>query len=131
MSLWMRIRNLQRRNRLGEEIDAELTAHIELAAEELMRGGMSEAEARRTARVRFGNPAAVKERVAGADAALWLEGAWRDLRYGMRSIGRNRGFAIVVVLTLGLGIGASTAIFSLMDVVMFPPLPYAQPARLM
>ncbi len=76
MGMWLRWKNLFRRERLDGEIEAELRAHIEMAVEDSLREGMSEPEARRIARLRFGNPVAVRERTSGADACA---GAGRDL----------------------------------------------------
>ncbi|HKR28072.1 MAG TPA: ABC transporter permease, partial [Acidobacteriaceae bacterium] len=79
---------------------------------------------------RFGNPVALRERTAGADAALGVDGLWRDVKYALRQMKKAPGFAAVVIVTLALGIGANTTVFSVVDAVMLRPLPYAQPQRL-
>ncbi len=130
MRLWRRIINLFRRERVEAEIDAELRAHLEMAVEDAVRAGVSEEEARRVARVRFGNLQVMRERTVGADAALWVEGLWRDVKYALRQMKKSPGFAVTVVLTLGLGIGGVTAVFSVVYAVLLRPLPYPQASRL-
>lgn len=124
------MRNLGRRDRVDAEIADELAAHIELAVEEAVRNGASESEARRAARLRFGNPVSLQERTAGADAALGLDGIWRDVKHALRQMKKAPGFAAVVIVTLALGIGANTTVFSIVDAVLLRPLPYASPQRL-
>lgn len=130
MGFTQRIGNLWRRDRLGAEIDAELQAHIEMAVEDAARAGMSEEEAQRTARLRFGNPLVLRERTLGADAALALDGLWRDVRHALRTLRTSPAFTATAVLTLALGIGATTAIFTLVQQVMLKSLPVARPEQL-
>ena len=125
-----RIGNLFRRERLEAEIDAELRAHMELAAEDAERLGMSQEGARRMVRLRFGNPVTMRERTTAADAMLSLEGLWRDVRYAARQLRRSPAFTATAVITLALGIGATTAIFTLVQQVMLRSLPVARPERL-
>ena len=128
---WLqRIRNLGKRDAVDAEIAAELQSHIDLAVEEAVRAGMSEDEARRAARLRFGNPAAVKETTMEADAALGIDGVWRDVRFAVRQLKRSPGFAVTVIATLALGIGANTAIFSAVKAVLLAPLPYKDSGRI-
>jgi len=125
-----RIRNLGRRNRIGADIEAELRSHIEMAVEDSVRAGMSEDEARRAARMRFGNPVAAKEKTLGSDLALGIEGAGRDMKFALRQLRRSPGFAVTAIVTLALGIGATTAIFTLIQQVILRSLPVAKPGQL-
>jgi macrolide transport system ATP-binding/permease protein len=130
MAFFNRVANLFRRSQVDREIDAELQAHVTLRTDDNLAAGMSPAEARRDALVRFGNPTSTRERVAAADAALSLESIWADLRYALRQLRRSPGFTAVALITLALGIGANTAIFSVIDAVMFRALPVEDPKHL-
>jgi len=123
-------RNLLRRERVESELDLEVRSYAELLEEENMSKGMSPEEARRAARIEMGGPEQVKEQVRGTRAGAWIETVWRDLRSGARMLRKNPGFATTAILTLALGIGANTAVFSVVRAVLLSSLPYRQPERL-
>ena len=129
-NLFSRLRNLFFLSRIDREIREELAAHIAMRSEDNVAAGMAPEEAQRDARVRFGNPTAMRERVTEADAALFLETAWSDLRFAARQLRSAPGFAIASIVILSLGIGASTAIFSAIKPILLDPLPYPHAERL-
>jgi len=125
--LWRTLRP----GRAGRRIDRELAFHLEQRAEDLVRHqGLHPDEARRQARRRFGNVPLQAERTRDADVALWLDAAMRDFQVGLRSLRRAPGFSAAVVLTLALGIGANSAVFSAIDGVLLRPLPFPDGDRL-
>ena len=130
MAWYHRLRNTVRSEGLSSELDRELEFHLAERADELVASGMSEEEARREARLRFGNPAVQKERTRDRDVLPWLESLVADVRYALRSLRASPGFAGVAILSLGLAIGANTAIFSLIDAVMLRSLPVERPEEL-
>ena len=119
-----------RRTRAEQQLDDELRTFIELSAEDRIRAGVPPAEALRLARIELGGVEQVKERVRTYRHGAWLDEAGRDLRYAFRMVRKNPGFAGIVVLTLALGIGANTAIFSLIDALMLRWLPVRNPREL-
>ena len=118
------------RARLERELERELADHIERRAAELVAGGAEASEAARRARLEFGGADQIKEECRDARGTRWAEDFLRDCRYGWRILRRSPAFTGVALLSLGLGIGAATAIFSLMDRVMFRMLPVREPQRL-
>jgi len=131
MSLARRIANLFSRSRIQREIDAELHSHIEMRTADNIANGMSPDAARRDALLRFGNPTAITERTASADTALTLASIAGDIRFAARQLARSPGFAWTSILTLALGIGACTAIFSAIKPILIDPLPYPHARQLM
>ena len=127
----VKLLNLLRRRVHDREMDDEMRFHIEMEAADLERGGLTAAEARRRALARFGGVRRYKEEGREARGGSWLEDLLRDTRYSVRSLWRSRGYAAVVFLTLTLGIAANTSIFSVAHGILFKPLPYRDPARLM
>jgi predicted permease len=131
MSLSRRIANLFSRSKIERDIDAELHSHIEMRVDDNIASGMSPAEARRDALLRFGNPTTTQEKVISADTALELDSIWADLRFALRQLRRSPGFACTSILILGLGIGACTAIFSAIKPILIDPLPYPHAKQIM
>jgi predicted permease len=128
--LWARLRTLaSRRQRLGE-YDAEVSAHLDLLADDLERGGMSPGDARREARRQFGGLDQARERFRDASGFPSLDELAADVRYSLRMIRRQPGFALVVVLLVAIGVGANTAIFSLVNAILLRPLAYPAADRL-
>ena len=128
MNWW---RRLWFRKRMDEQLEKELNFHLEQHAADLMASGMVPDEARRQARIALGGATQVAEECRDARGTRWLEDLVQDFRYGIRVLWQRPGFSAVSVLTLALGIGATTAIFSAVNPILFEPLPYPQANRIM
>jgi putative ABC transport system permease protein len=125
-----RLRALLRRGDVERELDEELRFHLELETEKNRGLGMDTAEARRRARVAFGGVERFKEEHRDGRGTRWLEDAVGDVRFALRTLRRAPALAAAAIITLALGLGANTAIFSAVNAVILRPLPFAEPARL-
>ena len=124
MAWGRRLWNVMRPGRLQKDLERELAFHVTERAEELRENGMSEADAARVARLQLGNFTAQVERTRDMDIHDWLESTVRNLRYALRGLAKTPAFTATVVLTLALGIGANSAVFSAIYAVLLRPLPF-------
>jgi putative ABC transport system permease protein len=130
MGLLRRFLNTIARSESDRELEEEIRGHIDERTAELTRGGLSGEEARRRALERFGNQTLAVQRTREAETLQWLEVTARDVRTGTRRLVKNPGFAMVALTILAIGVGANTAIFSVLHGVLLRPLPYPEPERL-
>src|ERR1700752_4494009 len=123
-------RNLFRRSEVETRLDAEVRGYADLLTDEKIAAGMSSSEARRLALAQCGGLEQIKQSVRDRRAGVGLDNIAQDLRYALRQLGRNPGVTALVILTLAIGIGANTAIFSFVNAVLLRPLPYPSADRL-
>jgi predicted permease len=129
-TLWKKLQFLVRRNRFDRELDEEMRFHLEMKTQENLESGISPEDARYAAPRRFGNTTRLKEISRETWGLVWLESLGQDLRYGFRMLRRSPAVTAAAVLSLALGIGANTAIFSLIDALLLEMLPVRNPQRL-
>jgi putative ABC transport system permease protein len=131
MAVWARIssliRNTLRNRRVEGDLDDEVNAYLDLLTEDKVRAGMSLSQARRAARIELGGVHQVKEEVRQVRAGVFIEELWRDLRLCLRSLARSPGFTVAAVAVMALGIGANSAVFSVVRGVLIRPLPFRDP----
>src|SRR6059058_1047597 len=116
-----------RRKRMERELDRELRYHLDWRVQDLVKAGLREEDARRQAAIELGGYDQVQEDVRDTWTWRWLDDALRDARYAARSLARSPGFTVTAIVSLAIGIGASAAIFSLLDQVLFRLLPVREP----
>lgn len=130
MAWYRRFWNVLRPGRMRRDLERELSFHVAERAEELQAGGMSEKDAKRNARLQFGNFEAQVERTWDMDVSAWADSTVRNLRLAVRALGKTPTFTVTVVATLALGIGANSAVFSAISAVLLRPLPFPDGDRL-
>ena len=125
-----KLRNLVTRREADAEFEREIRTHLAFLEEEFLRQGLAPAEARRAAQLACGNLELTRQSHRDGRAFLWLTQAGQDIRHALRSMRRSKGFTVAAILTLALGVGANTAVFSVIDAVLLRPLNHSDPDRI-
>src|SRR5271157_901434 len=129
-STWLRAKAIFKRRQLDRDLEDEMRFHLAMRVEKLQAAGVNPEEARYASRRRFGNRSSLQEACREMWTFVWLDSLAQDVRYALRTLRKNPGFGAVVVVTLALGIGASTAVFSVVDPLLFRRLPYPKDDQL-
>jgi hypothetical protein len=129
--LGRRLNMLLHRRQFDADLEEEMRLHLELRGEQQAESGVEASDGSAAARRRFGNPTVLREKSRSAWGWEWLEDFFQDVKYGLRGMARSTGITVVALLSLALGIGANTAIFSLMDTVLLKSLPVNEPSQLL
>ncbi|HYL61832.1 MAG TPA: ABC transporter permease [Candidatus Methylomirabilis sp.] len=128
--LWLRLQTVFRSGPAAQRLDEELQFHLDQQIAENIAAGMSRDEARHAAMRLFGNPTVLKEEARAAWGWIWFDNFARDLRHSSRTLSRTPGFSVLTILVIALGIGATTALFTVVRSVLLEPLPFRDPSRL-
>lgn len=127
--IWLRVRALFRRSAIERELDEELRFHLERQSAAYIASGMTHEQAERRARLEFGGLDQIREEYRDALGVRLLSDLWRDTRYAIRTLRRSPAFAIAAIISIALGVGANTVVFSLVNALVLKPLPIADPQR--
>src|SRR5580658_9847500 len=126
----IRLSNFVTRRSADQRLQDEIAEHLAFQTEENLRAGMSPAEARRQAAIKLGSAEAIREYHHAEQSLPFIENLLADLRYALRMLRRSPGFALIAIATMALGVGATTAIYSVIDATLLHPLPYPNPTEL-